>query len=161
MRTIIHQNIVLTTNWNASLKNLLWRYSVPIPWNGLTNSGLQNNDALFIMKAKEVNKISQSCLNVLLQDVTMMLEQKISKLETMFVRLWVPEELKWDAELQFLRHLQCRLIVSIFHCSCCHWIDGWWYCRLRYIKNVSASSRYVSCMNKSSCLQHQKRQHHR
>ena len=58
--------------------------------------------ALFIMKAKEVNKISQSSLNVLLQDVTMMLEQKISKLETDVCRALATRGIEMDAELQSL-----------------------------------------------------------
>ena len=94
--------------------------AIPPPINPVTATAMENPDdeptlempesqvsrkvsaALFIMKAKEVNKISQSSLNVLLQDVTTMLEQKISKLETDICRALATRGIEMDAELQSL-----------------------------------------------------------
>ena len=92
--------------------------AIPPPINPVTATAMENPDdepalemsesqvsrkvsaARFIMKAKEVNKISQSSLNVLLQDVTTMLEQKISKLETDVCRALATRGIEMDAELQ-------------------------------------------------------------
>ena len=58
--------------------------------------------ALFILKAKEVHKISQSSLNELLQDVTTVVEQKISLLKTDISCSLASKGIEMDAELQSL-----------------------------------------------------------
>ena len=120
------------TNWHSYKKHMYSRhrdildvsssYVALPPVNSMTESAVENADehaleipteptsqvdkkfstALFIMKAKEVNKISQSSLNALLQDVTAMMERKISRLEEDVSLALGARGMEMDTELQSL-----------------------------------------------------------
>lgn len=55
--------------------------------------------ALFIMKAKQVHKVSQSSLNDLLQDVTMEVEHKVGLLEAEVSSVLASRGISMDSEL--------------------------------------------------------------
>ncbi len=60
--------------------------------------------ALFLMKAKEVNKVSQSSLNELVGDITLVLERKCQKLESSVSAALAERGIEMDPELQSLFH---------------------------------------------------------
>ena len=60
--------------------------------------------ALFLMKAKEVNKVSQVCLDGLVEDVTSLLQMKVLKLEADVCRVLDASGIEIDSQLSAVFH---------------------------------------------------------
>ena len=63
--------------------------------------------ALFLLKAKEVNKISQSGLNAIIQDFTTLLDQKVNSLKVEVSRVLEQRGAEEDICAQIL-YLGCK-----------------------------------------------------
>ena len=70
---------------------------------------LQNekrSSALFLMKTKEINKVSQTCLDGLVEDVTLLLQSKVRTLEAEISCALHHKGVEMDSELTSIFHRQ-------------------------------------------------------